>query len=87
MTTKKKNGGSRYSELTKKGQNRAKQLGYAGMIYTPTGQADIDRAHKMIMEGGGVGLVGAGMLVNFQALRVAEEEQEANVLDKIKRVV
>ena len=75
-------GDDRYFKLTEGGQNRAKELGYTGMVYTPTDQKGIDRAHKMIEMGGAHGLVGAGMLINFQALRVAEEEQDAKMLDR-----
>ena len=75
-------GDDAYFKLTEGGQNRAKALGYSGFIYTPQTQANIDRAHKMIEEGKGVGLVGAGMLINYLALKVAGEEAKAKVLNR-----
>lgn len=75
-------GDDRYFELTEGGQARARALGYSGMIYTPQNQKDIDRAHEMCKMGGPHGLVGAGMLINFIALKVAEEETDAKVLNR-----
>ena len=72
----------RYLALTEGGQNRARELGYTGFVYTPDDKGGIDRAHKMIEEGGGVGTVGACMLINYIALKVAEEEQDAKMLNR-----
>jgi len=80
-------GDDRYFDLTEGGQERAHKLGYSGMIYTPQNKADIDKAHKMCEMGGAHGLVGAGMLLNYVALKVAKEEVKAGILNRKGEIV
>ena len=75
-------GDDSYYEMSEAGQNRAKALGYNGFFYTPQNQADMTRAQDMLTDKSGGAMIGAQMLMNYVALKVATEEDGKGLLKK-----